>query len=73
MSHCGKFYYDDRYVQTRTNVQRESKCLNNSQFVYRYVHGCLQSCGKRTLLAGFYLTDISSNQVMLTDVIQPRL
>lgn len=55
MSHCGKFYYNDRWVPDlffETSLQSENRFLINIKFhslsflSLRYVHGCLQSCSK---------------------------
>lgn len=45
MSHCGSFYYEDKYVA----IMKLWKVKTNERFffgfVLRYVKGCLQSCG----------------------------
>ena len=44
MSHCGKFYYDERWnyiIEDKFPFQFNK---NLSILFHRYVHGCLQSC-----------------------------
>lgn len=39
MSHCGGFYYDNRFVTTNFKSLEITKIC-----VYRYARGCVQSC-----------------------------
>ena len=46
MSHCGRFYYDDRWVEINpfSSSLINSPPLSHFCLLCRYVHGCLQSC-----------------------------
>lgn len=71
MSHCGKFYYDDRFVQISDiriwkEMSKQSRSLFTDMFMDVYSHVV-----KEIHLIDFVFNDtIFLNQVMLTDATQ---